>query len=75
MRENASGKIERMGGNGKSFLLQEFEGKWFGAFNVTQLSGGDVGDEVSFAYTSVEKGDRTFNNINGNITIFIYPRS
>ena len=69
MRENASGRIERMGNNGKSFLLQEFEGKWFGAFNATQLSGANTGDEVSFTYTSVEKNGRTFHNINGNLAI------
>ena len=69
MRENASGRIERMGNNGKSFLLQEFEGKWFGAFNASQLSGANTGDEVSFTYTSVEKNGRTFNNINGSLTI------
>ena len=69
MRENASGRIERMGNNGKSFLLQEFGGKWFGAFNASQLSGANTGDEVSFTYTSVEKNGRTFNNINGSLTI------
>lgn len=69
MRENASGRIDRMGNNGKSFLLQEFEGRWFGAFNASQLSGANVGDEVSFTYTSVEKNDRTFHNINGNVRI------
>ena len=69
MRENASGRIERMGNNGKSFLLQEFEGKWFGAYNASQLAGANTGDEVSFTYTSVEKNGRTFHNINGNLTI------
>jgi len=69
MRENVSGTIERMGGNGKSFLLEEFDGKWFGAFNASQLSGAGIGDELSFTYTSVEKNDRTFHNINGNVKI------
>ena len=69
MRETVSGSIARVGQNQKSFILQEQDGKWFGAFAVDQLQGAGLGDKVQFFYESVEKGDRTFNNIKGNVSV------
>ena len=69
MKETASGSISRVGQNGKSFQLVETDDKWYGAFNATQLAGATVGNSVSFFYESVSKGDRTFHNIKGNVTV------
>ena len=32
MKETVTGSIARMGNNQKSFILQEIEDKWFGAY-------------------------------------------
>ena len=69
MKETVSGSIARMGQNQKSFILQEQDGKWFGAFAVDQLQGANLGDKVQFFYESVEKNGRTFNNIKGNVSV------
>jgi len=69
MKETVSGSIARMGQNQKSFILQEQDGKWFGAFAVDQLQGANLGDKVQFFYESVEKNGRTFNNIKGNVSL------
>lgn len=68
-RESVSGSITRVGNNQKSFLMEETGDKWFGAFAQDQLQGAALGDKVSFFYESVEKGDRTFHNIKGNVTV------
>jgi hypothetical protein len=69
MKETVNGSIARMGNNQKSFILQEIEDKWFGAYAVDQLQGAGLGDKVQFSYESVEKNDRVFNNIKGNVSV------
>jgi hypothetical protein len=69
MKETVNGIIARMGNNQKSFILQEIEDKWFGAYAVDQLQGAGLGDKVQFFYESVEKNDRVFNNIKGNVSV------
>jgi len=69
MKEVASGVVSRIGQNGKSFQLAETDSKWFGAFNTSQLADAQIGDKVSFAYTSKEVGDKVYHNIQGNVTI------
>jgi len=69
MKEVASGVVSRIGQNGKSFQLVETDSKWFGAFNMSQLADAQIGDKVSFAYTSKEVGDKTYHNVQGNVTV------
>jgi hypothetical protein len=64
-----TGTIQVLGTKGTSFKLAERPDDWFSAFNGTQLGGASVGDKVGFTYIEKTKGDRTYLNINGNVSV------
>lgn len=61
-----TGVIEAQSRNKQSILINEV---WYRAFKVDQLKGAVKGDKVSFDEEVATKGDQTFHNIKGDVTI------
>jgi hypothetical protein len=62
-----TGVIQQMHESGKRFKMDD--GNWYSAFAISQVPKGlGVGDTVGFVYTLVEKDDKTYRNIKGNVS-------
>lgn len=61
-----TGIVESVARTGKSIKV---DGQWYGAFAKSQIGDAKLGDNVSFAFTSVVKDGNTYNNIKGNVSV------
>lgn len=63
-----TGVVEQMHESGKRFKLDD--GEWYSAFSSSQVpSTVGMGVTVSFNYATVEKDDRKYNNVKGNVKV------